>query len=157
FFINMRKKGENDRSGSLKWFLAALGCFVGNGGIAVVRKIQQVEFDGAYDNEYAFIMAGSSFIVFLIISLVREKDDWKHFFSPSRLYAAVTGICNGSQNFLSLLINSMLVISLAGPLTVGINTIVYFSVSLIFFREKYSRNQLIGVMIGVASVILLSF
>ncbi len=156
--INIAKGGDGigKKGISLKWLLAALACFIGNSVISIVKKVQQLEFNKAHDNEYAIYMIFSSFIVFLIISLIKEKDEWRHFFSPGRLYAVGSGLCNGLQNFLSLLVNSMMILSIAGPLTTGITILLNFFVSLILFKEKFSKLQVAGVILGAVSVVMLS-
>ncbi len=156
FTINFPQKKDGKKEFSVKWLLAVLGCFVGNSAIGVIRKIQQLEFANALDNEYSILMTGSGFAVFLLISFITEKDEWKHFFSPSRLYAVGSGVCNGAQNFAVLLVNRMMIISIAGPLFAGMNIILNFAVSLLIFKEKFSKIQLFGTALGIASVVLLS-
>jgi len=159
-FINIPKnKARTHKKFSWKWLLSALGCFAGNSAIAIIKKMQQVEFgkiNENHDNEYAVYMIGGAFAVFLITSLLVEKNEWKHFFSTKRLYAIGTGVCNGAQNFISLLLNSMMILSKIGPISTGITIALNFVASLVFFKERFSKLQITGVALGTAAVILLS-
>ena len=154
FVINFPQKKAEKKAFSLKWLLAVLGCFAGNGAIAVIRKIQQLEFHNAYDNEYSMVMTGSAFLVFLLISLLREREEWRHFFEPSRLYAVGSGVCNGAQNFAVLLVNRTMMLSLAGPLLAGVSMLLNFAASRIIFKEKFTKTQLIGAVLGVLAILV---
>lgn len=102
------------------------------------------------------ISIGGSFLLLAVIGLVNDKDKLGSVFKNGTLYGFVAGFLNGAKNFLSLLILLYLPISIVSPTKVGIGIILSFAVATVFYKEKYSLWQKIGVALGALAVVLLA-
>ena len=72
------------------------------------------------------------------------------------LYGAAAGIANGAKNFVTLFIYLYLPLSTVSPIKTGLGILITFLTSLLYYKEKYSRRQLIGVVIGTVAVVMLA-
>ena len=65
------------------------------------------------------------------------------------------GICNGAKNFVTLAVYLYIPISTAGPIKTGLGMVSAFVVALLLYKERYTKLQLIGVVLGAVAVVLL--
>ncbi|MBQ5747118.1 MAG: hypothetical protein IIV81_04165, partial [Clostridia bacterium] len=72
----------------------------------------------------------------------------------SSIYGVIAGLFNGASNFAVLLAYNYVPISVAEPLKAGLAFIVSFFISLILFKERFTKSQVAGVVIGIASVVM---
>ena len=154
--INYKKKGENEMGISLKWLILVTISLVANGFIGVFTKMQQIRFDGACDSEFQIISIGGSFILLAIIGLILDRDKLPYFLKHGSVYGVGAGICNGAKNFLTLVIYTLLPLSIIAPMKTGLGMIATFALALLIYKEKYTKKQIIGVILGVVAVILLA-
>ncbi len=155
--INYKKKGEDEKGVSLKWFVLVMISLVANGLIGVFTKAQQLRFGGTCDSEFQIISIGGSFILLAIIGLILDRDKLPYFIKHGAVYGIGAGICNGAKNFLTLVIYTLLPLSIIAPMKTGLGMIATFVLALLIYKERYTKKQIIGVILGVAAVILLAF
>lgn len=141
---------------SLKWIIAMILTFGSNAAIGILGKIQQVKFDNIYKNEYLIITFVGSALWLFILGFIYERESFKPTVKTGLLYGFVAGICNGVGNWLTLIANEFLNLSIVSPLKSGFSIVITFVASLLFYKEKFSVRQYIGVGIGVAAVVLIS-
>ncbi len=149
------EKGEKNKF-SAKWIIAMILTFGSNAAIGILGKIQQVKFDNVYKNEYLIITFVGSALWLFILGFIYERESFKPTVKTGLLYGFVAGICNGVGNWLALIANEFLNLSIASPLKSGLSIVITFVASLIFYKEKFSVRQYIGAGIGVAAVVLMS-
>ena len=154
--INYKKKGEDEMGISLKWLILVTISLVANGFIGIFTKMQQIRFEGACDSEFQIISIGGSFILLAIIGLILDRDKLPYFIKHGSVYGIGAGICNGAKNFLTLVIYTLLPLSIIAPMKTGLGMIATFALALLIYKEKYTKKQIIGVILGVVAVILLA-
>ena len=148
------KKEENGVS--LKWFLCLMISVFANGFIAILTKMQQIKFDGACDNEFQMISVGGSFLILAIIGIISERKNLRAVIKTGAIWGGLAGLLNGAKNAAVIAVYLFLPLSTVSPLKTGLALIGAFLVSLVFYKEKYTLSQKIGVILGVAAVVLLA-
>ena len=153
---------KNDGSGeekvkvSLKWIICVALSVIGSGMFGVMQKLQQVKFEKSCDNEFMIVTLGFSAAVLLIAGIIMNGKDLLYILRHGGLYASAAGVSNGATNLLNLVVNAMIPISIAAPTRSGIKIVVSFLISLFIFKEKLTKRQITGVIIGAAALILLN-
>lgn len=149
------KKGS-DKKFSVKWLIYVSLAFVGNGMCTIVQKSQQLAFDGAYKNE--FMIAALSMVVILLIPVVLKKEG-KNALSLIKAgwkWALPCGLANGLANMLVMVLSGIMAASLMFPLISAGGLIITYLVSKFFYKEYLTKLQTAGMLVGLASVILLN-
>lgn len=149
-----RKQGNGKIS--LKWILAIIATVTSNGFIGVLGRVQQIRFDNACTNEFQMISIGGSFVLLALIGIFIDRDKLKSVLKHGTLYGLGAGLINGARNFASLAVYLFMPMSTVSPMNSGVSIALTFVVSKIFYKERYTLAQIIGVIFGTVAVILLS-
>ena len=72
------------------------------------------------------------------------------------LYGMFAGMFNGINNFLILVTYNYVPISISAPVKTGLGMVISFLMSVIIYKEKFSRRQLLAVAIGIVAVVLMN-
>lgn len=141
---------------SLKWVICIALSVIGSGMFGVMQKLQQVKFEKSCDNEFMIVTLGFSAAVLLIAGIIMNGKDLLYILRHGGLYASAAGVSNGATNLLNLIVNAMIPISIAAPTRSGVKIVISFLISLFIFKEKLTKRQVAGVVIGAAALILLN-
>ena len=160
FLINYKPKAKadaNEENGvSLKWLVYLLITVFSNGFIGILTRMQQIRFENACSNEFQIISIGGSFVALAVFGLIIDRDKLRGVVKNGLLYGLGAGICNGGKNFVTLVIYLCLPLSTVSPVKTGVGMISAFLVAILFYKEKYTTLQKIGVLLGAGAVILLA-
>lgn len=159
FLVRGAKKGDGNEEKvkiSLKWIVCVALSVIGSGMFGVMQKLQQVKFEKSCDNEFMIVTLGFSALVLLIAGIIMNGKDLLYILRHGGLYASVAGVSNGATNLLNLVVNAMIPISIAAPTRSGIKIVISFLISLFIFKEKLTKRQVVGVIIGAAALVLLN-
>ena len=140
---------------TIKWIIYAIIAFVGNGMCSTFQKMEQIRFDGAYKNEFMIVALGIDFVILTMIVLV-SKADIKSQLKGCSIYAPLAGIANGATNLLVMVLTALLPTAVLFPSISAGGIIIMFFISLLVYKEKISKQQMVGYIMGVSSVILLN-
>lgn len=155
FMINCGKVEEKEKkSFSVKWLICAILTAVSNGLLGIIMRSQQIRFDGAYDNEYMMLNAAGAAVLLAVIGIVTERHKIGVIVKKGCLYGAVVGALNGFKNLITFVIYLYFPISVLTPLRAGVNCIVGFLISLLLYKEKFTKIQLLGIFTGALSVVM---
>lgn len=154
-FINRRKHEEGSRI-SLKWCFYIILAFGGNAMVSCVQKYHQVLYPGYYRNE--FMAYAMMFVAFLggILLLVTHKKGEKVFWKNGFLYALPAGIMNAVVNLLMMVLAVRLPASLLYPVVSAGGIVMTAVVSLGIYRERLSKQEFVGLALGILSVVFLN-
>ena len=151
----IKGKGEGEKKPvTVYWLICIILSFVGSGMYGVVQRIQQKVFSAQYDNEFMVMALGFSAVALIAIGLIKEKNRIKPLYAKGNLYAVGAGAFNGLTNMTSLIINTMFLISRSSVLITGTKLLLVFLISVIFYKEKFTKTQIVGAVMGAAAVIL---
>ena len=155
--INLKREESGEKQKiTFKWLVCIIISAVANGMISVLSRMQQISFDNATSNEFMMISLFGSFIVLSIWGVLKEKRGIGLVIRNGALTGALAGVLNGAKNFITLLVYLYLPLSIVSPLKTSLSMIATFAVSYLLYKERYGRLQLVGVVLGAASVVLLS-
>ncbi|MBR5767943.1 MAG: EamA family transporter [Clostridia bacterium] len=153
-FISLVKKGA-ERSASLKWGIYAGIMLICNGVLGVVQKRHQIDFPGLYQKEFVAYSMIFVFLMTVVLLLVTRSKPTKVILSAGGKFAAPAGAMCGLLNMLVLYLSPRVPASLMYPF-VSAGVIVVSSVAaVLLYREKLTRNELIGLIIGAVSVVFI--
>ena len=157
FLTGYSKSKDEAKSVTLKWFLAVIGSVVANGFIGILTKMQQLRFDNACSNEFQFISIGGSCILLTILGIILDRDKLPRVFKTGVPYGIIAGFCNGGKNFLTILIYMVLPLSIVTPTKTILGKLASLIMALFVYKERYTRTQVAGVILGVIAGIILAF
>lgn len=153
FLIN---KKSDDSPISFKWIICVLIAFLGNGMCSVVQKMQQVAFDGDYKNEF-MILALAIVVIFLsMLTLKKERKEIKVFAKSGWHLALICGVMNGIVNLFVMILSNIMPLSLMFPMISAGGIVITYIVSRFFYKEKLTKMQFAGFVIGIVSVVFLN-
>ena len=115
-----------------------------------------MRFNATLDNEFMIITLSLSFLILLVIGLIKDGKDLPYILRHGSLFAALAGLSNGATNALSLIVTTMMLVAVSTPVKAGVKIVLSFLVSLIIFREKFLKRQIVGVALGAVALVLLN-
>ena len=141
---------------SWKWVVCVTITFLANGGCSVVQSMQQRDFGGAYKNEF-MIIALSLFVLFAVVmSFAKERQDLGFCIKKGWLPAIVCGVANALVNLLTMVLQGRMPVSVLFPLVSSGGLVLTFFLSRFLYKEKLSKTQIIGFILGTLSVVFLN-
>ena len=152
----LTNKPEKNQKFSLKWLALILTSSICSGLCAVFQTAQQVAFKEQFGNELMFCTLLIVTVVFLIFSIITERKELKLYLKSGAYLGVLTGVCNGGLNLMQLLLRPLMGAALLFPIYSGGTLILTFFISTFFYKEKLSKIQILGFVLGLGSVILLS-
>lgn len=156
FMVNYRG-GQNsgEKKGfSVKWLVYTLLVAISNGLISVIMREQQIHFDSAYDNEFMIISLGGAAAFLFVYGFIKEGSNFASIIKKGTVYGLGAGLLNGSKNLLALVLCLYIPISVLTPIRTGLAFVSSFLISVFLYKEKFSKLQLAGVILGILSIIL---
>jgi len=155
YLIRSPSGGKNPKITG-KWLIFVGLSTIGSGMVGVLMKMQQLRFDDACSNEFMMITLSFSAIMLAAAGLFQKGANLRDILRHGLPYAAIAGTSNGATNFLALIINSLMPLSLASPLRTGTKILLSFLCSRILFKENISKTQLAGILIGTVGLVMLN-
>ena len=157
FLIGYQKDDADEKVNiSAKWVLMVVLTVLSNAMISILGRIQVGMFDGEYKNEYLMISLGGAAILLMVLGLIFERDKFVSTVKNGFLYGMFAGMFNGINNFFILVTYSYVPISISSPVKSGLGMVISFVMSVVIYKEKFSRRQLIQVAIGIVAVVLMN-
>lgn len=153
FLINF-EKGE--KKINLKWLIFVTLALIGNGVCTTAQKVQQINQDKMFKNEFMTVALLIVTVVCLIFAIVYHKKDFKPVFTnPIIILPIICGGANALVNYLVMVL-SRIDASLLFPLISAGGIIMTGIISLTIYKERFTKQQFLGMIIGIASVICLN-
>lgn len=149
-FINLKKENRF----SAKWFIYAIATLIANGICSVIQKMHQIKFPSLYRTEFMFWALLSVLIILFVTHKANRNTQSKLEFS---LLGMISGIANCLANYIVLYLSAAENASVLFPIISISNIIAVWIIGMIFFKERLRVLQVIGLLTGVVSVVLLKF
>lgn len=160
YFLNVTSKSKDKIN--LKWLLLCLATFLCNGFLSVVQKGHQVLLKGTQSSSLMLIGFVFAFLFYFLaflfinkkkpVNLKQAKQLLTKNFIPIILITAASLGGNLLLTWLSGRMNGSYLFPLVqGSIVLGITAI-----SIIFYKEKLSSRGKIGLLLGVAAIIIIN-
>ena len=153
YFVKGDKEKESVKINK-KWIITIVLSVVFAGAFGVLQCQQQRQFNHQYDNEFMVITLGVSAFILLVAGIVKDGKDLKYILKNGSLYSMGAGFSNGATNLLQLFAYTLLPMSIVAPMCSGVSIIISFIISKLIFKEKFSKLQYCGVVLGGIALIL---
>ena len=153
--INKEKKNEK-KSITPRWIIFVLLAFLGNGACSTVQKAQQLSPSAEYKNEFMILALLISLAVMTLMALITERNELSHNLKSGVLSYSICGIANGGVNLLVLLLSARMAASVMFPIISAGGIVAAYAVSTLVYKEKMSRIQTAGLLVGMLSIIALN-
>jgi len=155
FLINFEKKTEKPQI-TFKWLIYITLAFLGNGFCSTVQRIQQIECEGKFKNEFMVVALLISFLVFMVLTILYDRKDLLINVKKGFISCFICGISNGVVNLFVIILSLSMAASVMFPI-ISAGGIIFSAITAIFlFKEKLSKLQYLGLVIGIISVIFLN-
>ena len=163
FGLAVEKKSDEKRA-SLRWLIYCLIAFFCTGGIGIMQKVHQSSSVKDELNAFLVIAFAVSFVFSMMCTLYlskRERVSLKKIPFQSALpwlligAMIVSGACGAVNNKLNLYLSGVMDSAVFFPIVNGGGLVLTTIAAILFFRERLSLKQWIGMLCGIASVIFL--
>ncbi len=137
---------------SLQWTVYAAATLLTNGICSVIQKYHQIKFPTLYLAEFMLFAWLTVFIVLSVTLNLTHLQKQKFKFSWLGL---VSGILNGAANYIVLFLSATENASVLFPIVSVANIAAVWLFGMVFFKEKLTAFQTVGLLLGVVSIVLL--
>lgn len=155
FLIN-KKSSDDGVAITPKWIVYVGIAFLGNGGCSIVQSMQQRASNGAFKSEFMIIALLLVIVVTFFFSLFHEKEDICYCTKRGWMLAVVCGAANVIVNMLVMVLQGLMPVSVLFPLISAGGLVLTFFLARFLYKEKLSRDQIIGYILGTLSVVVLN-
>lgn len=157
FLMRYEKNTAKEKTGcSAKWVISIVLVVVSNAMISVIGKMQHNAFSDTYKNEYLIVSFVGSALWLAIMGVLFERNALKSTIKHGLLYGFAAGIFNGVNNLFSIIAYNFFPISVLSPVKTGLGMVIGFVISVLVYKEKFSRRQIAAVILGILAVILIN-
>ena len=164
YLTNMGRKREDGETEAAskkkwnfkKWLPIAIVMAVTNGMCGIIQTEQQRAFGDTYKSEFMVVALAVACTVLLVVGLLNERSDIRTVVKLGAVPAVLTGVANGATNLLVLIVVPMIGASVFFPVISGGGMVLSYIVSVTLFKERFTTMQKIGILFGVASLVLLN-
>ena len=163
-FIFATEKKDGEKGGGFKWLLFCALAFCCSAAIGFMQKTHQASVAHKEEiNTFLILSFIVSFIFSLVLALVTMKKEKQPLFEKKngKIYWFVliimiaSGICVAANHKLNLGLSGQIDSAIFFPIVNGGNLVLTMLSALIFFKEKLTKKQWVGLVFGIASVIFL--
>ncbi len=166
-FVLAAKSDSQEKKANLKWFFLCLISFTAAGGIGVMQKVHQNSEYRDELNAFLIIAFVSSAVLCAIFATLlkrlesqftdakeRENKSKKQVWFLLGIMIA-SGACVAVNNKFNLYLSGVMDSAVFFPIVNGGGLVLAILAAVLLFKEKLSKKQWIGVVLGIASVVFL--
>lgn len=157
FLLAVEKK-DGQKATSLRWLVFCIITFFCTGGIGIMQKLHQSSAYSHELNAFLVIAFGFSSVASLPLMLAAPKGDVKQDKKTAWLLIGsliVCGVCIALNNKWNLYLSGVMESAVFFPIVNGGGMVLNTLAAVLFFREKLTWKQWVGIVLGTASVIFL--
>ncbi|MBQ2945218.1 MAG: EamA family transporter [Clostridia bacterium] len=163
-FVFAADSNQNEKKANLKWLVLSVITFLATGAIGVMQKVHQsshyrLELNGFLIT--AFISSAIFCAVFAVIIKSREVKKTKKPFALNKdavtilAVMLIGGLCVAVNNKLNLYLSGVMESAVFFPIVNGGGLVLATVTAVIAFKERLTKKQWLGVVLGIISVVFL--
>ena len=156
--VKFEKGGKKRKPITLKWIIFMSIAFITNGFCCIFQTMQQKAYGGKNGSEMMILALILAVFVVLFATLLTERKNIPSATKSARTGGTPAGVMVAMNNFLVMLFTgrNLMPVAIFFPVVSGGYLILTFILGRLIYKEKYDLLQYIGIVIGLASVILLN-
>lgn len=155
---------DDKKSVTVKWIVVCLVMAVSGASIGIFQKMHQKSI---YASEYTMFLV-TAFVVSAIISFAfyaaaslkkrcftlgnQSGYDKKKMFGIMAVLLGIGAVCTALNNDINLYLSGVIDSAIFFPIVNGSGIILNILSALLFFKEKLSRKQWLGIAFGIAAI-----
>lgn len=155
YFVRAKREATGVKV-TAKWLVSIFASVVLAGLYSVTQRAHHESLGTGYTNEFMIISLSVSVIILTIGGIVTDGKDIKYVLKYGTVWTLLAGVSNACTNLMGLVLYRYMPISILSPVRAGAKIIVSFLLSLIIFKEKFEKKQILGVCLGTAALVLLN-
>lgn len=136
------------------WLLFVGVTFACNGICSILQKRHQTLYPKEYSNEFMVFSMLLCFVIFLMLTVIKISPKELKTIKGKR-YGVLSGLANGTANFLTLVLAGMENASVLFPIISAGTILISLICGRLVFREKLKANHYAALAAGIAAVVLL--
>ena len=156
FFTYFKSGGSKKQKISIKWIIYAALMFLSNGMCSVIQQLQQRVFGASLDDTFMIISLIMVVVLLGISALVREGKKFLVAIRGGFLLCGLCGACNGVMNYFALLCLLVVPEAVYYPLTTAGSMLLTYLLSMVIFKERFTKRQVFGFALCVLSMIFIN-
>lgn len=156
------KKGKKQNEGrpavTLKWLVFAAMLLGGNVLCSLLQKYEQIAYPGEHKSMMMVFGVGFAILFAFLFTLKEDKTHWRAAAKSTFQFPLLAGCCSALLNLSILLLANSEVISSGlafSGMAVG-GLVLTMIADLVFFRERLSVRQWIGMVLGTGALVFLN-
>lgn len=154
-FVLVNLKFDKSSRFSWKWFACVMVAFFGNGLCSITQNMHKRVLGDSYSHEFMIIALGAASALLFGYALLTSRDI-RSDFRACLPYSAANGAANAVINFLVLMLIGRIPNTVLYPTSSALNMIGTFLLAFFAYKERFSRMQYVGYVLGMASIVLLN-
>lgn len=166
-FVLAARSNDDGKKANWKWLLLCLVAFAATGGIGVMQKVHQSSVYRGELNALLIVAFASSAIlcaVFAVLLRGRESRSaggrenvkaGKKQVLPLLGIMLANGTCVAVNNKFNLYLSGVMDSAIFFPIVNGGGLVLSTLAAVLLFKERLSKRQWLGILLGIASVVLL--
>ncbi|MBQ8410071.1 MAG: EamA family transporter [Clostridia bacterium] len=163
-FVFATEKKDDEKKGGFRWLLFSLLAFLCSGSIGFMQKIHQSSAYKEELNAFLVISFAVSFVFSAALALLSMKKESLPLIEKNgagKIYwlllviMVISGVCVAANHKLNLALSGEIPSAVFFPIVNGGNLVLTTLSALVIFRERLTKKQWIGVILGVLSVLFL--
>lgn len=140
---------------SWKWFICVMVAFFGNGVCSISQNMQKRALGDSYSHEFMILALAAASAMLLGYALL-TSEDFKGDFRRCLPFSAANGAANAVINFLMLVLIGNIPNTILYPTSSALNMAGTFLLAFFAYKERFSKMQYVGYVLGIASIVLLN-
>lgn len=141
---------------SVKWLMYVALSFAGNGTCSIVQNIEKRAMGEAFTHEFMIIGLAAAFVFLIAFAGVKSGKAIGRELKICLPYGAGNGLSNAMVHFLLLTLIGNIPNTIMYPTSSALGMIVAFLLAYVVYKERFTKPQYAGYVLGVASLILLN-
>ena len=166
-FVLAAEKRSSERKSNLKWFILCLIAFTATGIVGIIQKFHQNSAHKSELSELLIISFITSAVICAFFIPVLKNADQRNpepcEFTSSKhrekmifiVIIFVSGVCVAVNNKFNLYLSGVMESAVFFPVVNGGGLVLSTLAAVFIFREKLTKKQWLGVVLGIVSVVLL--
>lgn len=150
------KRGRKSEARHNRYFVPLVIAMLASGGLGIVQKLQQKSSCAEEKSLFLFVAFLFAATISVFASFI-TKNKQRHSLSKGAVSAsACIGLCFGSCNLLNTTLAGRLDSAIFFPsLNIGVILLTLLC-SIVFYKEKIKKNDVLVLLLGSASILLLN-